>query len=384
MFRSIALSGLVVVISVTSAHAVLPPAETGDFYVASYNGDAVAVFSAGGAYLRSFTATGLDGPRGIVLATDGRIYVASERSREIFVFDENEQYLDQFSHVELLGPTGMALVDETELHVCSYGNDQVVVFDLDGNYLSKYTWGGLNGPNCVAVNKNGHRFVSAGLSSIIVEFDKKNDFFAAFNGGGLSNPMELAFNPGGDTLYVAGGASNSIALYDNSGAYLGSLAHPDLTGPQGVAFDDRGHLYASSYYKNQIVEFDPAGSYVQTITGGALDIPRSLAFRSGPSTISAPMLAQGFALYQNVPNPLMSETVIRFDVPAGGEHVSLQIYDTRGRLVKTLIDGWQPAGARTVVWDGRDHQGVAVSAGAYFYRMLARGAGETRKLTIVD
>ena len=44
----------------------------------------------------------------------------------------------------------------------------------------------------------------------------------------------------------------SIAKFDTNGIYMGSLVHPDLTGPQGIAFDDRGHLFSSSFYQNQI------------------------------------------------------------------------------------------------------------------------------------
>ena len=49
-----------------------------------------------------------------------------------------------------------------------------------------------------------------------------------------------------------------------------SISNPDLTGPQGVAFDDRGHLFSSSFYLDQIVEFDTTWDYIYTIAGGNL------------------------------------------------------------------------------------------------------------------
>ena len=69
-----------------------------------------------------------------------------------------------------------------------------------------------------------------------------------------------------------------IPRVDTDGNHLRSITHPDLTGPQGVAFDDRGHLFSASFYQDQIVEFDPGGNYVRTITDGGLDIPRSMSF----------------------------------------------------------------------------------------------------------
>ena len=81
-----------------------------------------------------------------------------------------------------------------------------------------------------------------------------------------------------NTIYVAGGGSNNIVKFDTGGGLLGEITHPDLTGPQGVAFDDRGHLFSSSFYQHQVVEFDGDGNYVQTITDGDLSIPRSVTF----------------------------------------------------------------------------------------------------------
>ncbi len=47
-----------------------------------------------------------------------------------------------------------------------------------------------------------------------------------------------------------------------------------------------------------------------------------------------PAAPDKFALYQNTPNPFNPSTVIRYDVPAGGAHVQLRIFDVNGRLVK--------------------------------------------------
>ncbi len=46
--------------------------------------------------------------------------------------------------------------------------------------------------------------------------------------------------------------------------------------------------------------------------------------------------------------------------------VSLKIYDLFGKEVKTLIDGCQTPGNKTIVWDGRDNTGSIVSSGLYY------------------
>jgi hypothetical protein len=90
-----------------------------------------------------------------------------------------------------------------------------------------------------------------------------------------------------------------------------------------------------------------------------------------------------YALHQNVPNPFNPSTVIRYDVPAGGGDVTLVIYDVAGRLVRTLIDGYQVTGRREVTWDGRDRSGSAVSSGVYFYRLVAGDYVQTRKMILL-
>ncbi len=57
---------------------LLPPKQTGNFYVGDFANARVVVYDASGALLDSFTAPGLSGPRGIVVLQDGTIYVASQ------------------------------------------------------------------------------------------------------------------------------------------------------------------------------------------------------------------------------------------------------------------------------------------------------------------
>jgi hypothetical protein len=94
-------------------------------------------------------------------------------------------------------------------------------------------------------------------------------------------------------------------------------------------------------------------------------------------------LADAFELRQNAPNPFNPTTTIAFQVPEGGAQVSLQVYDIAGRLVRTLVDGYEPSGSRTVVWDGRDDEGQPVAGGIYFSRMTAGEFSETAKMIML-
>ena len=89
-------------------------------------------------------------------------------------------------------------------------------------------------------------------------------------------------------------------------------------------------------------------------------------------------------LDQNRPNPFNPATTIDYAVPAGPlRPVRLDIYDTRGGLVRTLVDQVRAPGAYSAVWDGLDQSGRSVASGAYLCRMTAGQQGQTRKMALV-
>ena len=65
------------------------------------------------------------------------------------------------------------------------------------------------------------------------------------------------------------------------------------------------------------------------------------------------------------PNPFHSSTTLRLEL-AQKEHVRWCIYDVRGSLVRTLLDGQLPAGRHVTSWDGTDTSGRPVASGVYY------------------
>jgi hypothetical protein len=85
----------------------------------------------------------------------------------------------------------------------------------------------------------------------------------------------------------------------------------------------------------------------------------------------------------NHPNPFNPATTITYAMPRAG-HLKLSVYNVRGQLVKTLIDGERPAGAgQTIKWDGKDNLGSAAASGVYFYEARAAGEVKIGKMTLL-
>jgi hypothetical protein len=75
-------------------------------------------------------------------------------------------------------------------------------------------------------------------------------------------------------------------------------------------------------------------------------------------------------LRQNVPNPFVTSTSVRYFVPRA-QRVSVGIYSAAGRKVASLFDGTAPPGWGTLVWDGTDGLGHEVAPGGYFCRLVS-------------
>ena len=92
---------------------------------------------------------------------------------------------------------------------------------------------------------------------------------------------------------------------------------------------------------------------------------------------------EAFSLHQNYPNPFNPSTVIEYDLPQGG-HVSLQVFNALGQLVRVLERGYVSAGRHSVDWNAADDAGKGVAAGIYLYRLRFEGRTLTRKMLLMD
>jgi hypothetical protein len=72
-------------------------------------------------------------------------------------------------------------------------------------------------------------------------------------------------------------------------------------------------------------------------------------------------------------NPFRSDTELWFAMAESGPAV-VEIFDLRGRRIRTLLDEFRRAGIHRVGWDGRDGRGAGVASGVYYVR-LRTGAG---------
>ncbi len=110
-------------------------------------------------------------------------------------------------------------------------------------------------------------------------------------------------------------------------------------------------------------------------------------------------LPNEFALSQNYPNPFNATTVIRYSLPVDRSsrttlksleegssraratspiHVRLEVFNILGQKVKTLVDGKQTPGYKSVSWSAQD-----MASGVYFYKLTAGDFASIRKMILL-
>ncbi len=88
------------------------------------------------------------------------------------------------------------------------------------------------------------------------------------------------------------------------------------------------------------------------------------------------------SLGSNYPNPFNPTTTISFELASPGA-VTLDIFNQKGQLVRTLVDSEQAAGTHHILWDGKDSTGAQAASGIYFYRMKSGKFSSTRKMVMM-
>ncbi|HHE38431.1 MAG TPA: T9SS type A sorting domain-containing protein, partial [Candidatus Cloacimonetes bacterium] len=92
---------------------------------------------------------------------------------------------------------------------------------------------------------------------------------------------------------------------------------------------------------------------------------------------------QNIVLFQNSPNPMRTNTEIKFEVKKAVV-CELNVYNVKGEKVANLFnDNVQNDEVVTVSWNGKDNNGRDVVAGFYLYKIKAGRYTSTKKMILM-
>ncbi len=93
-------------------------------------------------------------------------------------------------------------------------------------------------------------------------------------------------------------------------------------------------------------------------------------------------LPSEFLLSNNYPNPFNPTTTIEYELPKAG-YVKLEIFNSLGELIKTIINDFKNAGKHSIQWNGKNSNDIDVPSGIYFYRMSSDELTLVKKMILL-
>ncbi len=120
------------------------------------------------------------------------------------------------------------------------------------------------------------------------------------------------------------------------------------------------------------------GSYTYRLK--QVDFNGAFAFSSSINV--SVVLPRVYSLSQNYPNPFNPTTIIKYSLPEA-QHVRLEIYNSLGERIRTLVDDAKEVGNHTIQWDGLNSSGRSAASGMYLYKITAGKFTSVKKMLLI-
>jgi len=162
---------------------------------------------------------------------------------------------------------------------------------------------------------------------------------------------DLSTTPPGSFDLAAGG-SYRVTVTCESGKVLWTLGNQPDSDNSGIQLSEDGNWY--------LLQSEPA---MELNFDGTLSIEDEKELKN-------------LSVSQNVPNPFNGQTVVSYNLNETS-NVSLQIMDVTGKVISTINEGTQAAGAHNISVDG-----ASLAVGTYFYTLTAGNYQVTKRMVV--
>lgn len=270
-----------------------------------YGNHRVQIFDGNGAYLNTIGQTGVPGsdnarfnaPHGLAVYADS-LYIADTFNHRVQIFDISNPLAPFYQgtigvsgvsgsdNAHFNGPWGVG-ADADYVYVADTWNHRIQIFNrLTLAYVTTVgSYGSGNdqfwGPTDVAADSTGRLYVADRDNYRVQQFDPAWNYVRIYgttrvsystDGYHYNRPSGLAVDDEGN-IYLAEQRGNRLVKLDASGDPVWTAGGPPLNpceqlcGPEDVALDDSGRLFATSW-QNDIMIYGTDGNYLDTLGEG--------------------------------------------------------------------------------------------------------------------
>jgi hypothetical protein len=264
------------------------------------------------------------------------------------------------------------------------------------DHLAGYTGTSMGWPTAkTQVGVDLSDYVSPRVGLMTIYYDIMwvfgSDEWESVDDGWFIDDVRFAAAPGECGLFfIRGDVNNDGTVNIGDVTYLNNYLYssgppPDAPCDRADANDDGAvNIGDMTYLITFIYQQGPVPPWPYPLPGidsTPDDIPVECGAKSAPlerrEVLGTGPASLPFGLDQNFPNPFRETTEIRYDLP-GACHVTLEVYNSLGQKVATILDRDQEAGHKMVEWEASGYP-----SGIYFYRLKAGELLETRKMIVL-
>ncbi len=333
----------------------------------------------------SIFTSGLNGPIDMDYDLAGRLYVSTFNNQGLYQISLLPSVTVNRLATVTTGPSGVVVNRASgDIYVSHYGagfpGNGRTIYEVDSSGATNVfvNNNGLNVPVSLAIDEAGNLYApNIGDARLFKITPEGNISLLAQLPTSPRHPFNIghiAYANG--ELYLTGNSSQPLVHRVSLDGVIDTLAGTGQIGTQDGPADQ--------------ATFDAPNGIAASVTGDTLFISelnnpgalRMIIFSPTALDRSPDAAPARFNLHQNYPNPFNPVTHIGFQM-AVADFVKLMIYDSSGRLVKTLLNEHRAPGNYTVTWNGKNDAGEQVAGGIYFYRLNASNFANTHKMLYV-
>ncbi len=214
---------------------------------------------------------------------------------------------------------------------------------------------------------NGNQIYLDFYSNAYVSYSCVEDGYQSFAGPGSEgfDPNDYRFCTESDPLFSEPSTGTGNLFYANVPGWRFNSQSPCYETGDPIMTD----LFLPSY--------DVLGN--NRVFGSRIDMG-ALEYDGEPSGNNPVAIAE--KQLSNYPNPFNPSTTISFGIPVQ-QQISLKIYNSRGQLVKSLVNKQLNPGNYKIPWNGTNDNAEYISAGIYFSVLKTDKGQQTSKMLLL-
>jgi uncharacterized protein (DUF362 family) len=203
----------------------------------------------------------------------------------------------------------------------------------------------------VGTNKMSEIEIVGDGSDLIVLPVELTTFTAKIN----NNNIELNW----ETKTETNNRGFEIEKYNNKWSTIGFVnGHGTTTEASNYTFTDKNASGKLVKYRLKQIDYDGSFTYSRVVEVKLL-------------------LVENYKLCQNYPNPFNPTTTISYTIPENG-HVVLEVYNSLGQKVESLVNRTLQAGIHNITWNAQN-----APSGVYFYKISVNNFSQTNKMVLM-